>query len=101
MQQPYHFPHDRRREERRRAPSAVPPQEERRVADRRSGEVKLRRVKPQPINRGLLWAAALTVLVVVDSVCLDGAYRHVVTQWTAERATTVRSTVDHFWDSGH
>lgn len=95
MQQPYHFPHERRREERRQHPGAAHPGPERRKTDRRTGEVKLRRLKPDPINRALLWVAVLAVLVVVDAACLDGAYVHMATHWIGERAATVRAGGAH------
>ena len=93
---PYHFSNERRTADRRVAkqPHAGP---ERRLAERRATEVKLVR-KPQPIHRGVLWAAVLMVLVLSDSVWLDGAYRHMVTGGIAGWVASVRYWSDHVWD---
>ncbi len=96
----YHFPNERRRIERRVAPAAPFVGPERRLAERRAEGVKLRR-KPEPMNRGMLWAAAIMVLIVADSVCLDGAYRHMIIGWFSGIAAGIRDWSAHVWDWGH
>ncbi|WP_230630074.1 hypothetical protein [Sphingomonas sp. Leaf37] len=96
----YNFPNERRRVERRIAPSAAYAGPERRLAERRATEVKLVR-KPEPMHRGVLWSAVLMVLVVADSVFLEGAYRHIVVSWFGDTAAAVRNWSEHVWDWGH
>lgn len=96
----YHFPNERRVIERRRAPAAAFGGPDRRLADRRVATVPAKR-KPEPINRGVLWASALMVFIVVDSVCLDGAYRHGVFAWLNDCAAATRDWSAHVWDWGH
>ena len=93
---PYHFPNDRRTAERRVAttPRKGP---ERRVAERRATEVKLVR-KPQPMHRGVLWTAVAMTAILADSVWLDGAYRHMVTDGIAHWIAGIRYWSDHVWD---
>ena len=97
---PYNFPDERRRIERRSAPSVAFAGPERRKAPRRATEVKLVR-KPEPMNRGVLWAAVAMVMIVADSVFLDGAYRHMLLGWFSDRAAGVREWSAHVWDWGH
>ena len=96
----YNFPNDRRRVERRAARAASYAGPERRVAERRTTEVKLVR-KPEPMHRGVLWAAVFMVLVVADSVFLEGAYRHMAIGWVVGMAEAARYTTEHLWDWGH
>jgi len=100
----YHFPEDRRLSERRRAGVARPDGPDRRVSERRvvttrNGEVKLVR-KPQPMHRGVLWAAVLMILVLSDSVFLDGAYRHMVINGINGVAASMQHWSEHLWDGG-
>ncbi len=97
---PYHFPNDRRSNDRRGAPAPSYSGPERRVAERRVTEVKLVR-KPEPMHRGVLWAAVGMVMVVADSVFLDGAYRHMIVAWFDGVAAGVREWSAHVWDWGH
>jgi hypothetical protein len=100
MAMSYHFPNERRRVERRVAPSTVHAGPERRLSERRATGVKLVR-KPEPMHRGLLWSAVLMVLVVSDSVFLEGAYRHMVIGWFVGTAEGIRNWSEHVWDWGH
>ncbi len=94
---PYNFPNERRRIERRVAPAAVPSGPERRLSDRRRTEVKLVR-KRQRMHRGVLWTAVAMVLILADSVWLDGAYRRMVTGGIMHWLIGVREWSDHVWD---
>jgi hypothetical protein len=96
----YNFPRERRRIERRTPPVAAFAGPERRLSERRNDEVKLVR-KPEPMHRGVLWAAVLMVLIVADSTFLDGAYRHMVIGWFADQAAGIREWSAHVWDWGH
>lgn len=96
----YNFPNDRRRFERRAASTAPHAGPERRLAERRTDEVKLVR-KPEPMHRGVLWAAVFMVLVVADSVFLEGAYRHLLIDWVRGAAEAARYSAEHLWDWGH
>ncbi|MEH3159266.1 MAG: hypothetical protein PGN08_10285 [Sphingomonas taxi] len=96
----YHFPNERRRIERRVAPAAAYTGPERRVVERRQTEVKLVR-KPQPMHRGVLWASVAMVLIVADTACLDGAYRHMLVDWVLGRLVSIREWSAHVWDWGH
>ncbi|MCP3734467.1 hypothetical protein M9979_06195 [Sphingomonas sp. RP10(2022)] len=93
----YHFPNERRRVERRVAPAGAYTGPERRRGERRATEVKLVR-KAEPMNRGVLWAAVLMVLVVADSAFLGGAYRHMLIDGLSRTAETVRDWSAHVWD---
>lgn len=96
----YHFPNDRRRVERRVAPPIAHGGPERRLAQRRSTEVKLVR-KPEPMHRGVLWAAVIMVMILADAVFLDGGYRHMLFGWIDDRAAAIREWSAHVWDWGH
>jgi hypothetical protein len=97
---PYHHPPERRRSDRRAASVANPVVPERRLADRRASEVRLVR-KPEPMHRGVLWAAVVMVMIVADGAFLDGAYRHMVIDWFTGVAAGVRDWSAHVWDWGH
>ncbi|WP_293878096.1 MULTISPECIES: hypothetical protein [unclassified Sphingomonas] len=96
----YHFPNERRRIERRVLPATGHAGPERRLAQRRATEVKLVR-KPEPMHRGVLWAAVLMTMVLADSVFLEGAYRHMALDWISACAASVREWSAHVWDWGH
>ncbi len=96
----YNFPNERRRVERRVAPVTGYTGPERRLSERRATEVKLVR-KPEPMHRGVLWSAVAMVLVVADSVFLDGAYRHMLLNWINGSLESVRYSAEHIWDWGH
>ncbi|MFN3434360.1 MAG: hypothetical protein ACK4ZY_08155 [Sphingomonas sp.] len=96
----YNFPNERRRIERRVAPSAAYAGPERRKVERRATEVKLVR-KPEPMHRGVLWAAVAMILVLADSVFLEGAYRHMIVGWFSDMAASARDWSAHVWDWGH
>lgn len=94
---PYNFPHERRRVERRVAPSPAFTGPERRLSQRRADGVKLVR-KRQRMHPGVLWAAIFMMLVLADSVWLDGAYRRMVTGGIMHWLLGVRDWSDHLWD---
>lgn len=96
----YNFPNERRRIERRMAPAAAHTGPERRLSERRATEVKLVR-KAQPMHRGVLWCAVLMVMVVADTVFLEGAYRHMAIGWFQGIAEDIRNWSEHVWDWGH
>lgn len=96
----YHFPNERRRIERRVAPVAGYAGPERRKAERRITEVKLVR-KRQPMHRGVLWAAVVMILILSDTVFLEGGYRHMVIEWFSSMAASARDWSAHVWDWGH
>jgi hypothetical protein len=96
----YNFPNERRRVERRVAtPKPAYAGPERRLAERRQTEVKLVR-KPEPMHRGVLWASVTMVLILADSVFLDGAYRHMILGWFNDMADGARNWSEHVWDWG-
>lgn len=93
----YHFPNERRRVERQAAPAAAHTGRERRMARSSPTEVKLVR-KPEPMNRGVLWAAVIMVMIVADNVFLDGGYRHMLTGWFDDRVIGLRHWSANLWD---
>ncbi|EZP49032.1 MULTISPECIES: hypothetical protein [Sphingomonas] len=95
---PYHHPVERRRGDRRVA--ARPATPDRRLAERRRDEVKLVR-KPEPMHRGVLWAAVAMILILADSVFLDGTYRHMLIDGFDGVIDGIRNWSAHLWDWGH
>ncbi|MEA1084729.1 hypothetical protein SFC76_10690 [Sphingomonas sp. CD22] len=97
---PYHHPPERRRSDRRVATVPRPGAPERRLADRRASEIRLVR-KPEPMHRGVLWAAVVMVMIVADSAFWDGYLRHMVVDGVSGVAAGVRDWSAHVWDWGH